>query len=244
MCTAQGQCTATAPQSTAPQSKPAPNFDEPRVTFMPGAETPADRDLRSEDAASERRRTGNKFHNGFYLRFGIGAGYLVAAATADSGNTKRDAGQQGFTVPFEIAIGGSPTPGFVIGGGVWSLNVPAAQNTVGRGDFAKTDTAAYGGLTQLGLLFDLYPAPRAGFHLQAAPGFALAYLGDTHDGHLVGGGFAGMAGLGYEGWVSDNWGLGVLARLQIISAKLTNADSETYSGLALAPSLLMTTTFN
>jgi hypothetical protein len=252
-CTAQGQCLATAPQSTAPQStapqQPAPSFDEPRVTFMPGADTPADRDLRSEDSASERRRTGKKFHNGFYLRLGVGAGYLLAAATDETEGSgshhHADGGQQGFTVPFELAIGGSPTPGFVLGGGWWQLNVPAGEYTVGRGDMTQKETAGYGGLTMLGPFMDLYPAPRAGFHLQAAPTLALLYPGSSGaTGQLFGAGYGLMAGLGYEGWVSDNWGLGVLARVQFFSATLTNADSDKYSVLALAPSLLMTTTFN
>jgi hypothetical protein len=203
-----------------------------------------------EDSASERRRTGKRFHNGFYLRFGLGAGYLLAAATAendssDSSSGNPDAGQQGFTVPVELAIGGSPAPGFVIGGGVWSVNVPAGEYTVGRGDHTKKETADSGGLTMLGPFFDLYPAPRAGFHLQAAPGVALLFPGHSSaTGDLFGVGFGAMAGLGYEGWVSDNWGLGVLARVQFFTATITNADADKYSALALAPSLLMTTTFN
>jgi len=114
-CTKQGQCLAPLPP---------PTDDAPRVTFIPGAPPPAS-DLRpSENDLSERRRTGKRFHDGFYLRLGVGAGYLVSkvsVASDDSGESSSGdeslGGVQGFTIPMELAIGGSPVPGVVLGAG-------------------------------------------------------------------------------------------------------------------------------
>lgn len=247
-CTSQGQCVSTAPP--APPATSAP----PGWTFNPTASpAPPPSDVHHEDELAERERSGKRFHDGFYLRLGVGAGYLLSAATAqasdggESASSSRDGGLLGFTVPVEFAIGGSPTPGVVIGGGAWGLHVPAGQYTVGRGDYAKTETASYGAMTMLGPFIDVYPAPRFGLHFQAAPGLALVNPG-TSDTLVTspysGVGFGAMGGLGYEGWVSEQWGMGLLARLQFFTASMSNEAGDKYSLLALTPSILMTATLN
>lgn len=244
-CTSQGQCLAPPP----PQATEAP-----RVTFIPGAPPPADGLRYNESDMSERRRTGKRFHDGFYLRLGVGGGYLISTVSnADDASGESQSGDesiggvQGFGVPLELAIGGSPTPGLVIGGGSWAVHVPSADYTQGRGDYAKTESASWSSISMLGPFIDIYPAPRAGLHVQAAPCLTLVAPGTTDTlvtDTLSGVGFGGMVGLGYEGWVSDQWGVGILARAQMLSVNLTDESDNEFGYLALIPSLLMTTTFH
>jgi len=99
----------------------------------------------------------------------------------------------------------------------------------------------------LGPFIDVYPAPRAGFHLQAAPCLTLVAPGTSDTlvkDTLSGVGFGGMIGLGYEGWVSDDWGIGILARAQMLSAQISDESDNKFDYLAVTPSLLMTATLH
>lgn len=245
-CTKQGQC-------LAPPAPPPPAAAEaPRVTFIPGAPPPRDELSPNENDLSERRRTGKRFHDGFYLRLGVGAGYLVSkvsvaddTSSESSSSDESFGGVQGFTIPMELAIGGSPVPGVVLGAGSWPVHVPSAAYEFGRGDYTKTESASYGSIAMLGPFIDVYPAARAGFHLQAAPCLTLVAPGKSDTlvtDTLSGVGFGGMVGLGYEGWVSDQWGIGILARTQVLSVGLTDESDNEFDYLALTPSLLMTAT--
>jgi hypothetical protein len=57
-------------------------------------------------------------------------------------------------------------------------------------------------------------------------------------------GFMFMAGLGYEWWVADQLSLGLLARLQYISASVKGDGDTTSSDVkVLSPALLLTLTY-
>lgn len=176
----------------------------------------------------------------------MGAGYLISKVT-QADESESSGGVTGFTVPFELALGGAPTPGVVLGFGSWGMHVPSAEYTFGRGDYSRTESASYGSVSMLGPFVDVYPAPRAGFHVQAAPCFTVVAPGQSDTivtSNLSGVGFGGMFGLGYEGWVSDQWGLGILARAQVLSATLTDDSDDKFDYLAFTPALLVTTTLH
>ena len=86
----------------------------------------------------------------------------MSVASDDSGESSSGdeslGGVQGFTIPMELAIGGSPVPGVVLGAGSWPVHVPSAQYEFGRGDYAKTESASYGSIAMLGPFIDVYPA--------------------------------------------------------------------------------------
>jgi hypothetical protein len=145
----------------------------------------------------------------------------------------------GVAAVWEIAFGGTPRPGLVIGAGAFNANSPSP--TASLSGTSATVPAGAVGLGVIAPFIDYYPTPDKGFHLQAAIGIAVlsAAKGQRQsscstmttatgtgtittetctDGAVapddyLGFGFGGMAGIGYEGWVGPQSSLGVLARV-------------------------------
>jgi hypothetical protein len=89
------------------------------------------------------------------------------------------------------------------------------------GDELNTEVTAT--LSTLDLFVNYYPDPRSGLQLQALIGFAAAsiinddtddsiYQDDNGDDVTLTGPAVG-AGIGYDGWVGDQWSIGVMGRL-------------------------------
>jgi hypothetical protein len=235
-CTSQGECLAPPPPPPVQQ----------RVSYMPGSPAPRDEIRPSDDSLEARRTSGKRFHDGFYFRMGLGAGYTVFKVTPVE-ETDSTGGGAGMTVPVELAIGGSPTPGFVLGFGSYAVNMPGVTYTGGRGDFVVEEEGDYGSIAMLGPFADIYPAPRSGFHLQFAPCFTVVSPGGSDtlvSDSLSGIGFGAMVGLGYEGWVSDQWGLGILLRNQFIYAQISDEEDDRFNTFGYVPALLMTATLH
>ena len=217
------------------------------MTYSPGAAPPPSELGPDEDEVAERRRSGKRFHDGFYLRLGLGAGYITSSVTRTEDTEPLGRGT-GATIPVEFALGGTPTPGFVIGAGSWAVHVPGGTHSSESGEVTREAEASYGSISMLGPFADIYPAPRAGFHIQFAPCLTLVGTGTSSilPSELTGIGFGGMLGFGYEGWVSDQWGMGVLARGQFAYAQLTSesGDPTRYNFFGFTPSLLFTATLH
>ena len=175
---------------------------------------------------------GARVHDGFYFRVGSSFGVyderlqseeLVTGGTIEARN-------RGMATVSDLAIGGTIAPGWVIGGGIYSLDLIASTFR------ATEDSAVAGlppeldpGLRSLALIapfVDWYPNVRGGFHAQAALG--LATLTPRLFGHpatddseylAVGGGL--LIGTGYEWWVADEWSIGVLGQfgVRVLSGK-------------------------
>jgi len=209
---------------------------------------------------AEARLTGKKFHDGFYLRIGVGVGAFLGnaktldhpggAGSAPSGEGSSPAYDEvrssGVAIPAEFALGGTASPSDAIGVGSYAVHVPSALYSAGRGDHAINERADYGSISMFGPFFDRYFDPEHGLHLELATGYVSAAPGQsdvivTED--LSGWGWGFMAGLGVEGWISDQWSLGVLARTQLVFVKLEDSDSE-FHFVAFVPGLLMTLTFH
>jgi hypothetical protein len=203
---------------------------------------------------------GVRSHDGLYVRLGGGLGYLSDAAESENrpvlGRVEGTiAGVAGVT---ELAVGGSPTPGLVIGGGVFSAWVfsPTTSDTswvtplgtVRTEDF-DFDTISF---HVVGPLVDYYPAPSSGFHVQGAIGLGLLSAGDASGEQsgqslifsqtATGVGF--MLGIGYEWWVADQWGIGALGRLTVAPMNGDDDNETEWKHTAFAPALLFTATFN
>lgn len=185
-------------------------------------------------------------HDGFYLRMGLGGGFM--ASKLDLG----DLSARGSGVALEFALGGTIADGLVIGGGLYTQS---ASNVHWKGDSLRsrfmTDTYSHdkeGSLGLLGIFLDYYPNPRDGFHVQGALGFGtlsfesdglMGLPGETWAG--VGGG--GMLGVGYEVWIGSQWSLGGVARVLLMSGSLRTEDTDiTFDGKGYAPSLLFVAT--
>lgn len=243
-CPAGQQC--TGPGVCSPSASPAPAVPPPTTYQAP---VPAEGEY---TAPSEPPVKGKRFHDGFYLRLGVGAGFLMGTAQLadDSSETQGlfdEVGVVGMAIPVEFALGGTPAPGFAIGVGSYAVHVPSAKYSSGRGDYSVEERAEYGSISMLGPFFDYYVDPRAGIHIELSPGLAWVTPGKSDiivDDDTSGSGFGIMAGFGVEGWISDNWGMGVLARGQFVSVKLEDESGTEFDFYAFVPSLLLTATWH
>jgi hypothetical protein len=167
---------------------------------------------------------GARVHDGFYFR--VAAGFsvyderLMSDDSAPGG--KVEARNRGISSVSDLAIGGTVAPGWVVGGGIYSLDVVASTLRVDRASATVPDELDPGlrGLSVIGPFVDWYPNVRGGFHAQGALGLAtltarvFAHPATEKSDYIAVGG-ALLLGTGYEWWVADEWSIGVLAQLGV-----------------------------
>jgi hypothetical protein len=178
--------------------------------------------LRCIDQTCIDPEKGRRLHDSFYLRMNVGVGYLNSDA-------EDDITLSGIGPALGIMIGGTPTPGFTIGGGIWfdSVSSPTAER---GGTSVELDGTVVQGI--IGPFVDIFPDPSEGFHVGALIGFAKgsnpsAGIGSPLDGGL-GGPHAGVGGgpfAGYDFWVSVGWTLGGMVRASL--APMSSSDVTT-----------------
>lgn len=191
-------------------------------------------------------------HDGFYMRLGLGFTGLgdTMFSEAKTGDEPRDQSTvTGFGTASEIAFGGTIAPGFVLGGGIYGASALATTFERVRGTAPPEELQRPNNFAVIGVMADWYFNPRKGFHAQAALG-AASLTGVYPEvqryrdrSAAVGGGV--MLGIGYEWWVSDNWGVGILGR--VTGGVLVEEDSrgDRWFHLAAAsPSMLFTATYH
>ena len=246
-CTAAAECVAAPALPVAAQQPPREQPVQPTVAAWgaPRPAQPAWADSAPPAHAESARRV--RYHDGFYLRLGVGAGALGANVEASDSDAATQVHVSGVTIPVEVAIGGTPAPGLALGAGIYGLHLPSAQYTAGRGDYVRKGSAEYGAISMFGPFIDVYLEPRHGVHFQLAPCFTAVSAGKSEDldsDAMTGTGYGAMVGAGIESWVGEQWGLGVLARLQYASVELEDDSGDTYDLQALVPSLLVTATLH
>jgi hypothetical protein len=189
-------------------------------------------------------KTGAQFHDGFYLRLGVGIGWHIGELTAE--DVDGEITTTGIAIPVEVALGGTPVPGIVLGVGAYGLHLPSIEHELTVGDVSVSDTADWGTLTAIGPFLDFYMRPAFGVHVQIAPTLVLAAPGnaDTSPSDLRGVGFGAMLGAGYEVWVADQWGAGWLLRVQGAKVTLESENGDEFDYLAITPSVLFTVTLH
>lgn len=196
-------------------------------------------------------------HDGFYLRLGIGIGYSSMSARDSESLTRRESTLSGLAVPIELAIGGTPVPGLVIGIGSYGAVVPSPRAT-NDGDDLDSDNSQV--LSTFGPFVDYYFLPDRGFHAQAGFAFAVApFTMNDPDLELETEaspkGWAAMVGVGWEAWVGEQWGIGALARVQYARLKLDELTAKSagnepastdvdFTVQLLVPALLFTATLH
>ncbi len=183
-------------------------------------------------------------HDGFYLRLAIGGTYVWDSVRIDDRSMKFS--MRGGGLSMEVAVGGTPAPGVVVGGGLYSSTVTKLNVTEVRqyGDRVENTSGDFdvSTFTLLGPMVDVFLDPNGGFHLQAAFGLGVVGLGEgdtsSHTTDQYGypvderremtdttySGLGVMLGAGYEFWVGEQWGVGGLARLVYISASSDEAE--------------------
>jgi hypothetical protein len=167
---------------------------------------------------------GAHVHDGFYFRvaqsFGVYDERLQSQEFVNGGTI--EARNRGMATVSDLAIGGTIAPGWVIGGGIYSLDLIASTFRTSEDSVAVVVPEELDpGLRSLSLIapfVDWYPNVHGGFHAQAALG--LATLTPRLFGHpatdnseylALGAGL--LIGTGYEWWVADEWSIGVLGQL-------------------------------
>jgi hypothetical protein len=155
-------------------------------------------------------------HDGFYLRMSLGGGAIVAEREYDHGGFF-DSTVRGGGVAFDVLIGGTPTPGFVIGGGFVS-NV--AENPSNETSGGKVDTEWATSTAVVGPFIDGFPDPEGGFHVGGMLGLASYVVQDDDNlGDEETSGFGASLWLGYGGWVGSDWTLGGMLRLTGVATR-------------------------
>jgi len=196
-------------------------------------------------------------HDGFYLRLGLGIGYMAASRRYQD---LRLVTKQYETVEFTIELsglaqvgafmlGGTPAKGLVVGGGVWGTSVPSPKLSGEVPEDAEVlsvniDTDMLS-ISLIGPFVAWYPDPRRGLHGELGFGYSFATSGDEASAEVVSlsswdaGGWGFVGGVGYDFWVGSEWSFGVLARVSFVQA---GDDQQTFK--AWVPALAATATFH
>ena len=192
-------------------------------------------------------------HDGFYLRLGLGAGLMRSVVDFEDVSGTSEVKARGGGAGFEFAMGGTVAPGLVIGGGIYTVSASGITWESDQvADWTDSDDDSFkggdGAIGLLGVMLDFYPNPRGGFHIQGGLGLGTIALDNDDDDDFPGenwegGGGGLMLGAGYEFWISDQWSLGGVGRVLMVSGKVRGSDSDVdYDAKAIAPALLFVAT--
>jgi hypothetical protein len=188
-----------------------------------------------EPAPPVRGALGVREHDGFYLSIGLGLSFV-----ADSISSTRfdEARLSGFGLADQLAIGGTPVRGLVLGGALEDASTFAPTLTVdGR---TRSDGPNTFGLSIVGPFAEYYFDPSQGLHAEVLLGLSFLTADDSRDLPV---GFAGSLGVGYEWWVGPQSSVGFLAR--VAYSRLTydpNRLDESHS--VIAPSIVARYTYH
>ena len=228
--------------SAAAQATPAPATPEAAPAQPAPSAAPAQKieltpakpkmDLTTPVPAGPVGRTYHT-HDGFSVRANFGLGAIFGKAS--SGGGVGDVATGGFSLNYDLLIGGSPSPGFTLGAGIsgsmqLSGNWQIDDNTeVGNGNL---------NMFVVGPFADGYPNANSGLHFGGMVGFArlgadTSSVTDSVSALGVGGAFWMGSGL----WVAPDWSVGGLVRLDAATGK-DGDSSVTSAGVSVMFSVL------
>jgi hypothetical protein len=202
-------------------------------------------------------------HDGLYFRFGLGVGRAHdSMSTAEPIQTDREI--TFFPTPFD-GSGTATSPvtelafGYAVGAGV-TLGVGSYTATLSKltTEAVQRETGPYvfrlSQLALIGPLIDWYFDEESGFHAEACPGVS-TYVAGAGEPKIEGPqaqahtavGFGFMLGVGYDWWVSDQWSIGLLGRIQYGTmngtAPTPDGSGVEFHHTAYAPAVLVTATY-
>jgi hypothetical protein len=197
---------------------------------------------------------GARVHDGFYFRVASGFSVLDERLDSDAvegGNI--EARNRGIASLSDLAFGGTVAPGWVVGGGIYSLDLVASTLRIKGSATQQLPAEIDPGLRSLALIapfVDWYPNVRGGFHVQAALGIATLVprvfghpATSQSDYSAVGGGL--LLGTGYEWWVADEWSIGVLTQLGVRVLRGEDEAGRSWTHLITnSPSLCVSLTYH
>jgi len=172
---------------------------------------------------------GARTHDGFFLRFGLGMAIHKTSIKQSADNvTGRTIELTGNGVAFDLQIGGTVAKGLILAGdlGGHVINDPEVKITADNSSVSATDKIK-GTLTysRVGGVVVFYPSPTSGLHLFGGGGFGTmnvkyddsSITTDKASGAQING------GIGYEGWIGNEWSMGGLLRLDVPFLKGTSS---------------------
>lgn len=147
------------------------------------------------------------YHDGFYARLGLN--YGLTGGGISIGDRQLD--YSGSQLGLDLLIGGTPSDGLALGGGVLFGSILQPDVKEGGQSIARKNVP----VLLVGPFVDGFFKPNAGWHAGALLG--LGALGETTEtqGAL---GFGGSAWIGYDQWVGDDWSVGAQIRFLGIAA--------------------------
>jgi hypothetical protein len=206
-----------ASAASAQDAVPPPPPPPPSSAAAPAESQPA-APATTEPSPGEIPEKGAYTHDGFYLRLGIGGGYVddkfkYTGLGGLFGLDQIEGHASGGSFEADVSAGGAIKPGLIIGGSLFIEQVASPKVTYNGEDINADVSVGTFGL--IGPMIDWYPQAHGGFHLGGTIGGARITMKDS-SGNLksnqpVGGG--GIFFIGYDWWVAQEWSLGVQAQL-------------------------------
>lgn len=204
---------APAAEPEAPSAEPAPRIQltKPRPMI----------DLTTAPPSAPEGRTFHE-HDGFYTRVNVGLGTLLSAsAGADEGP---DVDGSGLTLAYDLRIGTSLSPGFVLGGSaLGAMQITGDWEIEGFGS-----TSGDLNYLVLGPFAEGFPDSHGNLNFGGTLGLALLGGDSGEESSAVGVGGAFWMGTGV--WVAPDWSIGGLLRLDAATGK---DDDVTVTAIAL-----------
>ena len=169
------------------------------------------------------RRRGH-VHDGFYLRFGLGASYGRASVQTDR-VSQLDVVVTGIGPSADLWVGWTVAPGLVLGPAISTLGAATGGAEVGTDQSAGSGSASG---VLIGAFIDAYPVSEDGYHFGGV--LSLASLSQTTesgaDEDYVGGGVGVSIFAGYDAWIAREWSLGGMLRLGGVVTRRTESIDE------------------
>jgi hypothetical protein len=195
-----------APASAAPLVQPSVAYaPQPAVVYVQPA--------RPEPARVPK--VGVRLHDGLYLRMSIGMGPGRGKYTETlTGFVPDEYKFSGLGAMLDVMLGGSPIPGWVLGGAFVGHTIINPKVKLNNTDVSNVSRSYAYNLSTFGLFTSVYPDPAAGlnFHALVGLGTLSVKTGDvTVTPEPAGPSF--MGGVGYEFWIADQWSMGPDFRL-------------------------------
>ncbi len=245
-CVASGPPPAAGPPQSYPPAGPPPAGQpppgQPPAYYPPPGQQPQYAPAPPPAPEPEPHGSGGAYtHDGFFLQFGLGVGFVTGTAEAEF----YDIDVGGIAQLGHLAIGGSPVPGLVLGGGVFGTNVPTTKYET---DFGGETYKEDGDLSSASLIAGFatyYLEPLQQFFLTGGLGAALLSTGKA-DGvpETSGNGLGALVGVGFESFISEQWSLGGMLRVIYLSAELETDDGDKSDFKGWVPGLMMVGTYH
>lgn len=168
----------------------------------------------------EEDEPGYHLHDGFYLRMSLGAGWMTHRIEYSRSGAD-DVRVKGGGAGIDLLLGGTLTPGLVLGGGVFSVNASDPRVETGGSSFDLNGEAS---LALIGPFVDGFFDSRGGFHLGGGIGFSSFNVkpddaGTDFDDEKPYNGGGITLFTGYDAWISPDWSLGGYVRFLAATGK-------------------------